>query len=566
VWGQSRPYRILILHSYQTDYPWVLAVQEGIINALRAADINKFEIKTEYLDSKRNWNSGKELLAFEYLKKKYDRYPFDGVITSDNDAYDLMRRFGNDLFGPVPWVFCGVNDPDQEELNQLKGRATGVIEYVNYEKTIRFITSVIPKLQKLYIVADETSTGIKNKREVQWVLQSLFPSIVYEVIQPCSYTEILAYISRLSPQDAILLLAYSLDSEGTYFPYQRIVKEIASSSPCPVFGVWDFNLGHGIVGGAITSGFIQGQEAGKMMLDILNGQRIGQISVKELKDTPYMADWNMMHKWHLPLKSLPDETVLINKPKNVIQENPVIGVILLSLICIIVMLTAFIIMLQKSHKKLDLLNSRLSQQLSEKASLLQEVNHRVRNNLQIIASLLHLQYGYTENEEVRSALLDMENRVRSMELVHSESYEHNNLDELELNHYIYMLGNYLTASYNERFYCSFNITNTTTKPYMLSLQRIIPLGLLFNEMITNSIKYARDDNGNCVINAELSENSDGACVIGYWDSGPGIPADIDFHKTSSLGFSLMNILATQAKVELKRDNNNLAKIYIIISK
>lgn len=453
LWGQFRPYRLLILHSYQTDYPWVPAVHNGILDALKTENLNDFEIKTEYLDSKRNWTWEKEQNALEYLEKKYQQYSFDAIITSDNDAYDFMRIHGNRLFGSVPWVFCGVNDPQKEDLRNLQGKARGVIEFVNYDKTIHLITQLIPRLQKLFIF-----------------------------IQPTSYSELLSFVGSLSKNDAILLLAYSLDSEGVYVPYQKVAQELSSSSGCPVFGVWDFNLGQGIVGGAITSGRIQGQEAGKLLLAILSRQKPETIPVRYLKDTPYMLDWQIMQKWQLPMNRLPKERVLINTPKNLLKENPYLVPVLLGMIVVILLLTIFILILKKAYKGLGQSHIQITQQLSEKESLLREVNHRVRNNLQIIVSLLHLQQNFTENKEVNSVLLDMENRIRSMELVHSESYENSNLDELDLYQYIYMLGNYLCASSNYGVVPSFTIVPAPNKPCLLSLQRIIPLGITRGSM------------------------------------------------------------------------------------
>lgn len=564
LWGRFRPYRLLILHSYQTDYPWVPAVHNGILDALKTENLNNFEIKTEYLDSKRNWTWEKEQNALEYLEKKYQQYSFDAIITSDNDAYDFMRIHGNRLFGSVPWVFCGVNDPQTEDLRNLQGKATGVIEFVNYDKTIHLITQLIPRLQKLYILADVTSTGIKNKKEVQRVLQASFPTLAYEIIQPTSYSELLSFVGSLSKNDAILLLAYSLDSEGLYVPYQKVAQDVSSSSGCPVFGVWDFNLGQGIVGGAITSGRIQGQEAGKLLLAILSGQKPETIPVTYLKDTPYMLDWQIMQKWQLPMNCLPKERVLINTPKNLLKENPYLVPVLLGMIVVILLLTIFILILKKAYKGLGQSHIQITQQLSEKESLLREVNHRVRNNLQIIVSLLHLQQSFTGNKEVNSVLLDMENRIRSMELVHSESYENSNLDELDLYQYIYMLGNYLSVSSDYGVVPSFTIVPAPNKPCLLSLQRIIPLGLLLNELITNSIKYAHDDQNRCSIYVDLSKSSDGVWHITYWDSGSGIPADLNFDNPRTLGFQLMNVLAAQAKVRLERDRQDLRKIYITI--
>ncbi len=566
LFGAEDPLKVLILHSYQTDYPWTGAIQRGIETGLSEGNSINVIIKTEHLDTKRPWTEARKTLFVRYLEEQYKAYRFDAVIVSDNDAYNFMIQYGDSLFGQIPWVFCGVNDPDPTVLAPYRSRVTGVIEYVNYEKTLHLIQSLLPDLQTLFILADETTTGILNKAEFKSQMAAIGQPVPYEILAPASFQEILNQVSRLPEHTAILQLAYSQDSSGTYIPYKKVVRSVSAAASVPVFGVWDFNMGQGILGGAITSGFEQGKQAAGMLIRILEGTEPQNIPLLHLKDTPLMIDWQQLQRWRIPKNSLPIGTVILNKAPNIIAENPHIGIIIVFLSCTIVILGVSIILLKRAQSTLRASQLKIKQELQEKEMLLREVHHRVKNNLQIMASLLHLQQSYTTNPETQSVLLDTENRIRSMELVHEESYEQESFEKVDLVQYLCSLGSYLSSISSNEFTCTFECSgHENCESIYVPLEWVVPFGLLMNELITNSIKYAHGEQGFCGIYGYIERIDEQVVRLTYWDSGPGIPKEYSFDKPETLGFQLMNILAQQCNVRLLRDEKNLSKIYILIT-
>ena len=208
--------------------------------------------------------------------------------------------------------------------------------------------------------------------------------------------------------------------------------------------------------------------------------------------------------------------------------------------------------LSNSHKKtLEIQNEELKRTLiskEEKETLLKEVHHRVKNNLQIINSLIRLQSHYMSPTNYKSKLVDIENRIRSMALVHEKLYKSGNLSKLDSEKYIIDLAkNILTAfEFKEDIKFEFNI-----QKLQLSIDTLIPLGLVINEIISNSIKYAFNGLSGGIIKISLSQKDNIELNI----SDNGIGADLTFNELSrdSLGMELIETLCEQLNGEFNLD-------------
>lgn len=196
---------------------------------------------------------------------------------------------------------------------------------------------------------------------------------------------------------------------------------------------------------------------------------------------------------------------------------------------------------------------KLISSLKEKDVLLKEIHHRVKNNLQIISSLLSLQSNYLLEEDVKEIFLESQNRIRSMSLIHEKLYQSNNLSEIDFKDYIQELSNYLVISYNlSSFEVDILLNIDSIKCH---IDTAIPLGIIFNELITNSIKHAFQDVEQGVIEIRASKKED-QIVVSYSDNGNGLPDDFSIENISSLGFSLITNLAEQLSAKLEIENSD----------
>jgi len=201
----------------------------------------------------------------------------------------------------------------------------------------------------------------------------------------------------------------------------------------------------------------------------------------------------------------------------------------------------------------------LKASLQEKEVLVREIHHRVKNNMQIISSLLNLQTKYVDDNEAVNILKESQNRVKSMAIIHEKLYRSNNLTKINFVDYIQSLVLNLFYSYN--------IKETQIKPILiledicLNMETAVPCGLIISELISNSLKYAFPNNmhGEIIISLKSEEDSYQLCIS---DNGIGLPEDINFSNIKTLGLRLVNSLIEQidGEVTIYRDNGTRYEI------
>ena len=195
---------------------------------------------------------------------------------------------------------------------------------------------------------------------------------------------------------------------------------------------------------------------------------------------------------------------------------------------------------------------RLTCSLAEKEVLLTEVHHRIKNNLQVIASLLRLQTNTLEDERLARALLETQHRVESMALIHEQLYESKDLHELDLARHAVRLTRNLFQSYGidpARI-----ASRVTLEPTLLNVDQAIPVALILNELISNALKHAFPDGRTGLVSIE-GGLSDGQVVLEVRDDGVGIPAGVEPRRPNSLGLEIVNILTRQLKGTFELDRS-----------
>jgi two-component sensor histidine kinase len=190
--------------------------------------------------------------------------------------------------------------------------------------------------------------------------------------------------------------------------------------------------------------------------------------------------------------------------------------------------------------------------LKEKEILLKEIHHRVKNNLQVISSLLNLQAGYLEDASVRDVFTESQNRVLSIALVHEKLYRSTDLSHVDFGEYVSALIDNLFHTYDARDRAVQR--SIEVNGVQLPIDLAIPCGLIVNELVINSLKHAFSDRGSGSIRVVLVESQPDSFVLTVADDGIGMPANIDPRRTASLGLDLVFTFAEQieATVEVSR--------------
>lgn len=210
-------------------------------------------------------------------------------------------------------------------------------------------------------------------------------------------------------------------------------------------------------------------------------------------------------------------------------------------------LTQANIQLKKEIKERKQAEEQIIASLGEKEVLLKEIHHRVKNNLQIISSLLHLQSGYIKEKNALDVFKNSRERVYAMALIHEKLYESKDLSKIDFREYIHTLIMYLFDSYSLKsgqVQLKMQIENV-----VLDIETAIPLGLIINELVSNSLKHAfpASRKGELQVNLRESEDEEYDYTLIVRDNGVGFPDHLDFHAGDSLGIVLVHSLVKKLK-------------------
>ncbi len=189
---------------------------------------------------------------------------------------------------------------------------------------------------------------------------------------------------------------------------------------------------------------------------------------------------------------------------------------------------------------------RIRASLAEKEVLLKEIHHRVKNNLQVISSLISLQADSLANKQLQGILGDVRDRVRTMAMVHEKLYQTDNLAQLDFAEYALGLLNYLWSAHGD---ATSNLRlNMSLVPLNLPVEMAVTCGLILNELASNAIKHAFPSGSDGEVIVTLEHDPDtGAVCLRVSDNGVGLPADLDWRNSSSLGLRLVQMLAGQMR-------------------
>jgi PAS domain S-box-containing protein len=197
--------------------------------------------------------------------------------------------------------------------------------------------------------------------------------------------------------------------------------------------------------------------------------------------------------------------------------------------------------------------------LQEKEVLLKEIHHRVKNNLQIIQSLLRLQSSYVEDPEMLQLFRDSQNRIRSMALVHEHLYRSEDLAQIDFADYIQSLAQSLFRAYNSssQIHLELNLVSA-----QINIDTALPCGLIINELVSNALKYAFRDDRAGIIEITLQIDSTSQFILTVADNGVGLPEQISPKTTDSLGLQLVSDCTRQLEGKLQFEGSGGTKFII----
>jgi len=396
---------ILVLNSYHQGFKWTDDITSSIISELN--DSSKYRIYVEYMDSKRFQTTEYFNQLNQLYQLKYKGTHLEGIICSDNNALDFIMTYGDSIWGKVPVVFCGLNNPENY-INKLDTtQINGIEEKIDIYSTLNIAKQIQPDLEEVIVIGDKTLLFPIFYAQFQEAIAKLQP-LKHQVIITEDIDSLRTSLSKINPEKkAIYLLSLYINKNGIAREMAIEARGILNNFNMHVYSNWDFLMPNLIIGGKLVSGREQGIAAANLMKRrCLNPTYIPPFT----SNTPqkFVFDYNQLEKFNIQQSTLPQGSVIAfgkitlwDKYKTEIT----IASIVVSILLIIILLLVSTI-LQRKRTEYELMESEYRLELAIEGANqgLWDVNFTTRNIF--INKQFAILLGYQSPKELQ---LNLEN-------------------------------------------------------------------------------------------------------------------------------------------------------------
>ena len=345
---------ILLIHSYHRGYKWSDDVSRVVEKHFdKSADTY---LTTVYMDTKKIATQLYFDRLFELFEEQFRGREFDLIVAVDNNALEFVIRYHPHLFKGLPVVFLGINNFDEAMIyeNNMRSYITGVVEEVDIRNNIDLILKIHPDLEKLLIINDRSRTGQAIRRDIYRVLPEFEDRLTFEYIDNIEIENLKRKVENLPKNTAILWVLLFKDKAGKFFTYKESLRQIKGVSQVPIYGLWDFYLGEGIVGGLLTSAAAQANSVIGMIEAIFKGTTPREIPILTKSPNRYMFDYRMLKKNNI---RVPDEIEIyrkINMPFSFYEKHKYIIWLAVFVVTVIVVILILLIVSATRRKKSEI--------------------------------------------------------------------------------------------------------------------------------------------------------------------------------------------------------------------
>ncbi|MBI4643106.1 MAG: response regulator [Deltaproteobacteria bacterium] len=330
------------MNSYHRGFTWTDHQVEGIMGVL-AQNLPEMEPLVEYMDWKHFPTAENLQRLYQLYLYKYARQKIEVVICTDNAALEFAAKHQAALFPEAALVFCGING-FQEEMIATCPRATGVVEDVDPVGTIDLALKLQPHTKTVVVISDSTESAQGTNEAIKKAATHFADRVNIRFLVGLSMAEVLEKVEQL-PHDSIILMSnLNRDRLGQVYSHEKAISLIRGRSRVPIYGLWSFVLGRGIVGGNLLSGQVQGEYAARFAARILWGEDLRNMPVIRQSPCLPMFDYQQMERFGLKTSLLPPGSLVINQPSSLYQayKNLIWGgsavILVLSLLVIVLIL------------------------------------------------------------------------------------------------------------------------------------------------------------------------------------------------------------------------------------
>jgi signal transduction histidine kinase len=410
---------VFVLHSYHRGDKWTDDQGAGIESALKGS-VDRNRIYVEYMDAGRVTFEGGLDRLYRFYRDKYRGVDFDVVCVTDSDALEFMLKYRDRLFPRTPVVFSGVNWDEKNRLRNARG-FTGVSAEPDLKANIELCLRLHPGTKNVIFINEWTNKGRLLHENLVRVMPLFADRLRFRLLEDVDAKEVFGVIGSASRDTVVLYGVFGRDKVGRVFDHGEIIELLSRNSVAPIYSPWDFNLGQGIVGGVVTSGYSQGLAAGQRALQLIRGARIENMSRVTGPSHQYMFDYNQMKRYGVRRGLLPPGSVVVNYPESFYERNRTYVLSVSAIIAVLLLIISFLLFiihirrrgereLKASRERLRALTWRLTE-VEDKArkDLSRELHDQVGQNLTILGVNLNLLKSLITDEQpelVKSRIRD----------------------------------------------------------------------------------------------------------------------------------------------------------------
>ncbi len=352
----SRP-RLLILNSYSQSCSWTDDEMKGFMEVYHREVPDALDPMIEYMNWIRFPEKENSRYLFDLYRYRYSSKKLDAIIVFDRQALAFALQHRAELFPGTPLIFAGIDIDNLSTITGQSERITGVAERSEIIGTLETMLQLHPDTRQVLVVLDSTDTRNAISQELNEQIPSYKNRLSFQVLQDANMSQVLSTVESLDRGSLVLCGPFNWDRDGRIFNSSEATAEICSHCRVPVYGLWDSQLGHGIVGGKLVSGRVLGEKAAALTIEVLKGDipPIIQNSSAVLE-----FDLQQMNRFGIALESLPKGSEVTNIQPSIFEQNNslilALATMLLSIVLGLVTISALNIR-QRSGTKRELKES-----------------------------------------------------------------------------------------------------------------------------------------------------------------------------------------------------------------
>lgn len=387
--ADSRPeYKnVLYISSYNPNF----VSFNDQVNGIKKEIGDNVVLQIEYMDTKTFSSKENEENFYNSIKYKLKNYKkFDVVVCGDDRALNFSLKHRNELFKDIPLVYLGVSEVKLASEANNEDNVYGVTEFPSIKENIDLISRLHSGKNIIAITDNPTEASTEIKEFYNY--KNEYKNLNFEHISlaEITYKDFAKRLRKLTDDDVLLMIYAYTDKSGNVLGIEESSKFILEHTDVPVYGVLDYHVKEGFIGGSTISHITQGEEAGKMVKSLLEGKKPKRKIITGDSINHYTFNYNAMKKYGINKWDIPRGSEIYNDPIDILKayKEVVIATIILLISLIIVIIVLVLYMIKRLHYEKELLKAKELAENTNKAqnNFISNISHELRTPIAVIMS------------------------------------------------------------------------------------------------------------------------------------------------------------------------------------